>query len=424
MLINKIKGTRDIFGKQAQIFNYIKDRFFDCAKRYTYEFIETPIIENVNLFIHSAGETSDIVSKEMYVFKDNNNNEIALRPEATASTIRFYVENKINNFSGDGKFFYFGPMFRYERPQKGRYRQFYQGGIELLAPKTDLSDFEVIKLAYDFLTDIKISDFILEINHLGSFESRNKYINYLKRYFKQYENELSDISKTRIEKNVLRILDDKTENDKDFVKNAPKLWDFLTEQEKLEFNNLLQLLDEFNIKYKINYYLVRGLDYYNDVVFEFVSTSDALGSKSTILAGGRYNGMVEQFGGPKIDSIGFAFGVDRLMEIVEYNIDKYPELNNQVDILIGYMNNAEKDIILKVAYDLRKKYSVMLINRKISLKDFFKKQFFLKPRFIVFKELNSKPNEIKIKNSQNEIITKYTNINDFEKAIKALEKEK
>jgi Histidyl-tRNA synthetase len=186
----------------------------------------------------------------------------------------------------------------------------------------------------------------------------------------------------------------------------------------------LQLLDEFNIKYKINYYLVRGLDYYNDVVFEFVSTSDALGSKSTILAGGRYNGMVEQFGGPKIDSIGFAFGVDRLMEIVEYDIDKYPELNNQVDILIGYMNNAEKDIILKVAYDLRKKYSVMLINRKISLKDFFKKQFFLKPRFIVFKELNSKPNEIKIKNSQNEIITKYTNINDFEKAIKALEKEK
>lgn len=418
-MFNKLKGTRDIFGKTADIFNYIKNVFFSFTENYNYKFIETPIIEDANLFIRSAGETSDIVNKEMYIFKDNNQQLIALRPEATASTIRAYVQNKINNFDGDAKLYYFGPMFRYERPQKGRYRQFYQGGVELIAPKSPLTNFEVIKLAYDFLAKLKINDFILEINNLGSFDSRNKYILDLKKYFAKYKDELSDLSKERLDKNVLRIFDDKVDGEKDFVKKAPILWDYLSNEEKTNFDELLKLLDKFKIKYKINNFLVRGLDYYNDIVFEFVSNSNALGAKSTILAGGRYDGMIKEFGGPNKDSIGFAFGVDRLIEIVSSQIHLYPELIDNLDILIAYLNDNEKEEIVKIAYDLRTKYKVNLINEKISIKQLFKKQYDLKPKYLIFKELNMPKNYIKVKylDTKEEKEIEYINLEDFERKI-------
>ena len=418
-MFNKLKGTRDIFGKTADIFNYIKNVFFSFTENYNYKFIETPIIEDANLFIRSAGETSDIVNKEMYIFKDNNQQLIALRPEATASTIRAYVQNKINNFDGDAKLYYFGPMFRYERPQKGRYRQFYQGGVELIAPKSSLANFEIIKLAYDFLTKLKINDFIIEINNLGSFDSRNKYILDLKKYFAKYKDELSVLSQERLDKNVLRIFDDKVDGEKDFVKKAPILWDYLSNEEKVNFNELLKLLDKFKIKYKINNFLVRGLDYYNDIVFEFVSNSEALGAKSTILAGGRYDGMIKEFGGPNKDSIGFAFGVDRLIEIVSSQIHLYPELIDNLDILIAYLNDNEKEEIVKIAYDLRAKYKVNLINEKITIKQLFKKQYDLKPKYLIFKELNMPKNYIKVKylNTKEEKEIEYINLEDFERKI-------
>lgn len=418
-MFNKLKGTRDIFGKTADIFNYIKNVFFSFTENYNYKFIETPIIEDANLFIRSAGETSDIVNKEMYIFKDNNQQLIALRPEATASTIRAYVQNKINNFEGDNKFYYFGPMFRYERPQKGRYRQFYQGGVELIAPKSSLANFEIIKLAYDFLTKLKINDFIIEINNLGSFDSRNKYILDLKKYFTKYKCELSVLSQERLDKNVLRIFDDKVDGEKDFVKKAPILWDYLSNEEKANFNELLKLLDKFKINYKINNFLVRGLDYYNDIVFEFVSNSEALGAKSTILAGGRYDGMIKEFGGPNKDSIGFAFGVDRLIEIVSSQIHLYPELIDNLDILIAYLNDNEKEEIVKIAYDLRTKYKVNLINEKITIKQLFKKQYDLKPKYLIFKELNMPKNYIKVKylNTKEEKEIEYINLEDFERKI-------
>ena len=418
-MFNKLKGARDIFGKTADIFNYIKNVFFSFTENYNYKFIETPIIEDANLFIRSAGETSDIVNKEMYIFKDNNQQLIALRPEATASTIRAYVQNKINNFDGDAKLYYFGPMFRYERPQKGRYRQFYQGGVELIAPKSSLANFEIIKLAYDFLTKIKINDFIIEINNLGSFDSRNKYILDLKKYFAKYKDELSVLSQERLDKNVLRIFDDKVDGEKDFVKKAPILWDYLSNEEKTNFDELLKLLDKFKIKYKINNFLVRGLDYYNDIVFEFVSNSNALGAKSTILAGGRYDGMIKEFGGPNKDSIGFAFGVDRLIEIVSSQIHLYPELIDNLDILIAYLNDNEKEEIVKIAYDLRTKYKVNLINEKITIKQLFKKQYDLKPKYLIFKELNMPKNYIKVKylDTKAEKEIEYINLKDFERKI-------
>ncbi|CRH54590.1 tRNA synthetase class II core domain family protein [Chlamydia trachomatis] len=416
-MFNRLKGTKDIFGKEARILNFIRQTFEKVSNRYNFSFIETPIIEDYALFVRATGETSDIVTKEMYVFQDKGQRTISLRPECTASTIRAYVENKINNLEKT-KLYYFGPMFRYERPQKGRYRQFIQGGVELIEDKSVLSNFEIIKFANDFLKELKLNDFVLQINNLGSFESRNKYINYLKDYFQKYKDQLSEISQLRLEKNVLRILDDKEENQKEFVKNAPKLIEFLSDEEKKDFDELINLLNNFGISYEINPYLVRGLDYYTDIVFEFVSTSEALGSQSTILGGGRYDGMIESFGGPKIGSIGFAFGLDRIAEMISFNIEKYDNLKNKLDILIAYLNDEEKQEIINIAYDLRKEFNVELINKKITIKQLFKQNYQLKPNILIFKELNSKENEIKMKINEKEFVFEYRNVEDFKNKLK------
>lgn len=421
-MFQRLKGTRDIYGLEEKVLNLIENKFFKIIKNYNFKRICTPIIEDANLFIRSVGETSDIVSKEMYLFKDNGQRDIALRPEGTASTIRAFVENKINNLEPT-KLAYFGPMFRYERPQKGRYRQFIQGGVELIENSTVENNFEIIKLAYDFLKSLKISNITLEINNLGSFESRNNYIEILKEYFSKYKEQLSEISLIRLQKNVLRILDDKEEIKKDFVKNAPRLIDYLSSIEKERFNNLLDLLDEFEIKYVINPYLVRGLDYYNDVVFEFVSNSDALGSQCTVLGGGRYDGMIKSFGGPDIGSIGFAFGVDRLMEIIMSNIDNYPELNFNETILIAYLNEDEKNEIRKIAYDLRKDFQVIFPSQRQSIKSLFRLQYKLQPKYLIFKELNMKKNELKIKSVLNERNIIYTNLDEFKNIISEMKRD-
>lgn len=421
-MFQRLKGTRDIYGLEEKVLNLIENKFFKIIKNYNFKRICTPIIEDANLFIRSVGETSDIVSKEMYLFKDNGQRDIALRPEGTASAIRAFVENKINNLEPT-KLAYFGPMFRYERPQKGRYRQFIQGGVELIENSTIENNFEIIKLAYDFLKSLKISNITLEINNLGSFESRNNYIEILKEYFSKYKEQLNEISLIRLQKNVLRILDDKEEIKKDFVKNAPKLIDYLSSIEKERFKNLLDLLDEFEIKYVINPYLVRGLDYYNDVVFEFVSNSDALGSQCTVLGGGRYDGMIKSFGGPDIGSIGFAFGVDRLMEIIMSNIDNYPELNFNETILIAYLNEDEKNEIRKIAYDLRKDFQVIFPSQKQSIKSLFKLQYKLQPKYLIFKELNMKKNELKIKSLLNERNIIYTNLDEFKNIISEMKRD-
>lgn len=421
-MFQRLKGTRDIYGLEEKVLNLIENKFFKIIKNYNFKRICTPIIEDANLFIRLVGETSDIVSKEMYLFKDNGQRDIALRPEGTASTIRAFVENKINNLEPT-KLAYFGPMFRYERPQKGRYRQFIQGGVELIENSTIENNFEIIKLAYDFLKSLKISNITLEINNLGSFESRNNYIEILKEYFSKYKEQLNEISLIRLQKNVLRILDDKEEIKKDFVKNAPKLIDYLSSIEKERFKNLLDLLDEFEIKYVINPYLVRGLDYYNDVVFEFVSNSDALGSQCTVLGGGRYDGMIKSFGGPDIGSIGFAFGVDRLMEIIMSNIDNYPELSFNETILIAYLNEDEKNEIRKIAYDLRRNFQVIFPSQKQSIKSLFKLQYKLQPKYLIFKELNMKKNELKIKSLLNERNIIYTNLDEFKNIISEMKRD-
>ncbi|MBN0919304.1 histidine--tRNA ligase [[Mycoplasma] gypis] len=398
-MYQKVKGTKDIYGKEAVIYQQITDSFRFLCNSYGFKYLETPIIEYSELFSRSSGEFSDIVKKEMYSFQTRGDKMISLRPEGTASAIRAIVENKLIQQPTDYlKVFYYGNMYRYERPQKGRYREFRQGGVEFLAPRSPETNFEIIKLASDFLKSIDIHDFVLEINSLGSNESRKKYTQHLKEYLSSYASQLSDINKQRLEQNVLRILDDKDQNDLDFIKNCPKLWDFLSEDEIKEFNSLLKYLQEYNIPYQVNKNLVRGLDYYNDVVFEFVSTSQALGSKSTILAGGRYDGMIKQLGGSEVDSIGFAFGAERLVEIKLFDLETQA-LKSKPSILICYLNDEEKAEMQTLAWNLRaiSTMPVEIFYETLNIKKMFKKAQKLQTKVLIFKELNQQPNEIKIK---------------------------
>ncbi|QJR44147.1 histidine--tRNA ligase [Mycoplasma miroungirhinis] len=416
-MYQRLKGTKDIFAKEAKVYEFIKNTFFDLVKKYNYQYLETPIIEATDLFVRSSGEFSDIVNKEMYVFNSKSGKSIALRPEATAPTIRAIIENKLTQ-NDIYKVFYYGNIYRYERPQKGRYREFRQGGIENLLPKSPELDFEILLLAHSFLEQLKIKDYVLQINNLGDDVTRKKYNEALVKYFQNHQNKLSAINQNRLNNNVLRILDDKEQANEEFIINAPKIIDFLSEKQKNNFQKLQDLLKQHNINYEINTSLVRGLDYYNDIVFEFVSNSQSLGSKSTILAGGRYDGMVKQFSGPDLNSIGFAFGVERLVEIILYNQKQY-NLDENLDIFICYLNDEEKDEIINIASELRKEYSVEIYYEKMNLKKMFKKADKLKPKMLIFKELNTHLNQIKIKflNLNKDIELSFTNVENFKTKI-------
>ncbi|MGX9340349.1 histidine--tRNA ligase [Mycoplasma sp. 4044] len=398
-MYQKVKGTKDIFGQEANLYLQIVDTFKNICQKYSFSYIETPVIEHTELFVRSAGEFSDIVNKEMYSFQTRGEKMISLRPEGTAPVIRSVVENKLATNNYYLKVFYYGNMYRYERPQKGRYREFRQGGVEFLAPKSVDTNFEIIKLASDFLNQINIKDFVLEINSLGSDASRKTYTQHLQKYFAKYQDKLSEINKKRLENNVLRILDDKEQNDLDFVKNAPQLWDFLSQHEKDDFNSLCKLLEKHNINYSVNKSLVRGLDYYNDIVFEFVSTSQALGTKSTILAGGRYDGMLKQLGGPDVDSIGFAFGMERLVEILTHN-NSNKNYSQYKKVLVAYLNEDEKEEMTNLVSQLRSsnaKLSIEIFYEPLSIKKMFKKAEQIEADIIIFKELNQAKNHYKIK---------------------------
>lgn len=317
MNYTKPRGTVDLLDQDIRNFRTLEQILRTLAELFCYYEVKTPMFESADLFKKSVGEESDIVTKEIYTFLDKGDRELALRPEGTASAIRAIVEaKKLTNSTLLSKIFYFGEMFRYERPQNGRQRQFHQFGIECVGDFNEYDEVEVILFAEAILKTLKISDYELEINNLGSNESRRKYIEHLKIYFKKYENELSEDSKRRLDKNPLRILDDKIDSKKDFVLNAPSLKEFLTDEENEYFNKIKELLDLYKIKYKVNNNLVRGLDYYNGLVFEFISNSKALSAQSTIIGGGRYDSLVKQTGGPDVKGIGFGIGIERLLLIL------------------------------------------------------------------------------------------------------------
>ena len=352
-MITKPKGCYDIYGEDAKYYNYINDVFKTVCEYYNYEYIRTPIFEDSELFHRSVGETSDIVSKETYDFKDRGDRNLTLRPEGTAGVVRSYIENKMyGEATQPKKLYYSGTMYRYERPQAGRFREFSQIGVEVLGSDSPLVDAEVISLAYRLLEEMGITDLTVKINTLGDKESREAYRNTLVSYLKPHIHELCSDCQKRFETNPLRILDCKVDKDSEILRNAPSIMDSLNEESKKRFDDVLKYLTLLDVDYEVDPNIVRGLDYYNHTVFELVSEMDALGTASTLCAGGRYNNLVSFLGGPDTPGIGFASGVDRLMMVLK-ELNKEQRIENNIDVYVMAVNDEESLTALRLVQDLR-----------------------------------------------------------------------
>lgn len=315
MKLQPVRGTQDLLPEDSRKFRVIDELALHQAKLYGYEEIITPIFEFSDVFHRTLGESSDVVSKETYTFKDRGDESLTLRPEGTAGIARAFISNGLAQ-NLPLKFYYSGPMFRYERPQKGRYRQFHQLGVECLGLETPTADVECIALGFDIMNRIGLAGKIqVEINSLGDAESRAKHKDLLVEYLQKFENELSADSKVRLQKNPLRILDSKDPNDRKIVAGAPSLKTCLNDFSKNFFEQVLKGLEALEIPYNVNENLVRGLDYYTHTVFEFTTTE--LGAQGTVLAGGRYDGLIEQMGGPKTPGVGWASGIERLALLLD-----------------------------------------------------------------------------------------------------------
>lgn len=308
---------------------------------YGYEEIRFPIVEKTELFSRSIGEVTDIVEKEMYTFEDRNGDSLTLRPEGTASCVRACIENGMLH-NQTQRLWYIGPMFRHERPQKGRYRQFHQIGVEAFGMTGPDIDAELILLTARMWRNIGLSNLELQINSLGSTESRASYRKILVEYLSKHESKLDEDSKRRLKTNPLRVLDSKNPDMQQLISDAPKLQDHLDDESKAHFSGLRNILDHMGIEYRINPQLVRGLDYYNQTVFEWVTTE--LGAQGTVCAGGRYDGLVEQLGGKNTPAAGFALGIERLVELVKDNL-KLDDARH-IYFIVGDDNMLEKVTII------------------------------------------------------------------------------
>ena len=336
MRLQKPKGTQDIYGKTARGFAYIDELARATFESYHFSEIETPMFESYDLFSRATGETSDIVTKEMYDFLDKGDRHIALRPEGTASVVRAYVENKLYapEVQKPVKLWYKGPMFRYERPQSGRLREFHQLGVECLGVKNPAVDVDVMYMAYDLFATLGLENISFHINSLGDKESRDAYRTALVDYLTPYKDELSADSQRRLIENPLRILDSKEEADKKIVAAAPSVLDYLSVESEAHFETVKDLLEKLDVPYEVDHTMVRGLDYYNDTVFEVITQSD--GQELTICAGGRYDGLVSYFDGPETPAFGFAIGLERLlmlMDAQEVDYDMAEDLQVYVAVL-------------------------------------------------------------------------------------------
>ena len=347
-MLQPVRGTKDLIGTEATLYRKVVDTAYAVALRYNFQEIQTPLFEFSQVFQRTLGETSDVVSKEMYTFEDRGGESLTLRPEGTAPVVRAIISNGLTQ-SLPLKLFYSGAMFRYERPQKGRQRQFHQIGAELIGPKTPLADAEMIALGYQVLKTLNLhTDVILNLNTLGDVESRTAYRAALVDYLQQYKDPLSKDSQDRLGRNPLRILDSKDENDQKIIENAPLFQDYLNDESKEYFNQVQAYLNALNIPYIHNQKLVRGLDYYCHTAFEFVTTS--LGAQGTVLAGGRYDGLMKQMGGPDASGIGWGAGIERLCLMLQEQ-DTVIKTANLITIVPT--SEAEESTAFQVAQTLR-----------------------------------------------------------------------
>lgn len=356
-IIQAIRGMNDHLPSEILAWHYIEKTLQRVASHYGYQEIRLPIVESTQLFKRSIGDVTDIVEKEMYTFFDRNGDSLTLRPEGTASTVRAGIQHGLF-YNQTQRLWYMGPMFRHERPQKGRYRQFYHFGAEafgFLGPDIDV---ELISLSSHLWEVLNIHPYVaLQINSLGSLEARAKYRTQLVDYFTTHHDQLDEDSRKRLTTNPLRILDSKNPHLKDLIENAPSLMDHLDEESKEHFFKLTGSLDILGIKYQINPRLVRGLDYYNRTVFEWVS--DQLGAQSTVCAGGRYDGLVEQLGGRSTPAVGFAIGIDRLVEI--YRTTQTADLQQTVDIYVIRLGENAFRQSLSLIQELRRSFPLLTV---------------------------------------------------------------
>lgn len=306
-----IRGTRDILPQEVQNWQDLYFKSLNLFTLYNYHEIRTPIIEHTEVFLRSVGNETDIISKEMYRFKDQGQRDISLRPEGTACIARAITSNKLYAKNNIQKLWYSGPMFRYERPQSGRQRQFHQLGLECIGSETPIADVEVINIANNLLKRLEIDDFQIQLNSLGNEEERDIYRIAFTDFLKKYENDLDNDSKKRLYTNPLRILDSKNSKTQSLIQEAPCISKYLTTTSKKHFETVQESLDILQIPYTINTQLVRGLDYYSHTAFEIISNQ--LNNQNTICGGGRYNNLVKQFGGPDMPGVGWAIGIERLL---------------------------------------------------------------------------------------------------------------
>lgn len=345
-LIKAVRGTKDILEGTAAKYSYIRRVAEDLFSAYGFSYIKTPIFEETDLFKRGIGEATDVVEKEMYTFLDRGERSITLRPEGTASVVRAYLENKIYAKEDVSKFYYMGSMFRYERPQAGRQREFNQVGVEVLGERSPLLDAEIITMSYHLLEKLGITDLEVNINSIGGNETRQKYRQALIDYLTPFKDELCEDCQRRIETNPLRVLDCKVETCKKHTQDAPSIIDSLSEEERNHYEEVKKYLTIFGIPYVENSRLVRGLDYYSSTVFEIVTNK--LGAQGTVLGGGRYDNLLKQLGDKEIPAFGFAAGVERIMMLMEDIPAK------ETDVYIAWLGENVCEFAMKLADTLRK----------------------------------------------------------------------
>ena len=350
MRFQKPKGTKDILPKDIHKWQFVENIIRNIMELYNFSEIRTPTFENTELFARGVGNETDIVGKEMYTFLDKGGNSITLRPEMTASVMRAYIENGFSNDSAIQKLYYLANMFRHENPQKGRYREHTQFGAEIIGSDSVLTDIEIISLAKEVYNRCGINKFTVNINSIGKKEERNKYIEILKEYLNKYYNDLSSDSQRRLNTNPLRILDSKNENDIKITESAPKILDNLSVESRERFDKVLKGLSDLKIEYYIDFRIVRGLDYYTDTTFEFISKD--LGAQDALGGGGRYDGLSEILGGKPTPGVGFASGVERMILVAEKNNFNFTA-KKPIKVYFITLNEQSRGISLKLSNELR-----------------------------------------------------------------------
>ena len=415
-MIQKPKGTYDVYGSYGKNIKYIEKIIEALMQKYNYEYVRTPIFESSNLFHRGVGETSDIVSKETYDFIDRGDRNMTLRPEGTAGVVRSYIENKrYGEASCPIKNWYYGPMYRYERPQSGRFREFYQFGVEVFGSSSPMLDAEVISIPVNLYKMLGLKGIKVKINSLGDTETRNNYKEALLNHFKPYLDTLCSDCKERYLKNPLRILDCKVDHDLECMKTAPKIIDYLTEESRNHFNQVQEYLKLLGIDFEVDPNVVRGLDYYTNTVFEVEADIKDFGSNNVLCGGGRYDKLVETLDGPETKAVGFALGFERLLNALEKEEIKLDV--DTLDIYIIPMSENEQAYSYTLCQDLRMNgFSTDIDYMNRNIKGNFKQADRLEAKYIIIigeEELNSKVLTIKDNKDKKEYKVKEGELIEF-----------